>query len=66
MTARFADASITNVAQLLGADATTLADYAIDAGVNEAPSNVIDSDVDGVNNADDDFDFDASGNNGFG
>ena len=58
MTARFADASITNVAQLLGADATTLADYAIDAGVNEAPSNVIDSDVDGVNNVDDAFDFD--------
>ncbi len=53
--------SAASIADLLDADATGLADgYVIDAGVDEAPSNVIDSDTDGVNNADDDFDFDAS------
>ncbi len=53
--------SAASIADLLDADATGLADgYVIDAGVDEVPSNVIDSDTDGVNNADDDFDFDAS------
>jgi len=53
--------SAASIADLLDADATGLADdYDIDAGVDEVPSNVIDSDTDGVNNADDDFDFDSS------
>jgi hypothetical protein len=58
--ARLADPSITSIAELLDADAINLAEYNIDAGVNEAPSNVVDSDADGANNVDDAFDFDSS------
>ncbi|MDG2035493.1 MAG: thrombospondin type 3 repeat-containing protein, partial [Pseudomonadales bacterium] len=47
--------SVASIADLLDADATGLADYAIDVSVDEAPSGVIDSDVDGANNVDDAF-----------
>ncbi|MDB2410660.1 thrombospondin type 3 repeat-containing protein [Pseudomonadales bacterium] len=45
--------SVASIADLLDADATGLADYDIDVSVDEAPSGVIDSDVDGANNVDD-------------
>ena len=57
---RLADPSITSIAGLLDADATTLADYTVDAGVNAAPSGVVDADADGANNIEDAFAFDPS------
>ena len=60
ITSRLADPSITSIAGLLNADATTLADYTVDAGVNAAPSNVVDADADGVYNFEDAFPFDPS------
>ena len=53
VTGRFADTSITTIAELLNSDATTLADYEIDPSVNEEPSFVIDSDGDGFADSDD-------------
>jgi hypothetical protein len=60
ITNRLADPTITSVADLLGADATTLADYIVDAGVNAVPSNVVDADADGVYNFEDAFPSDPS------
>ena len=62
-------ASAASIAELLNRDATGLANYVIDASVDDAPESVIDSDADGVNNVDDDdnenpllaFDPDADG-----
>ena len=58
ITNRLADPTITSIAELLAADATTLANYTMDAGVTAAPRNVLDSDRDGVYNSEDAFPFD--------
>jgi len=60
ITDRLADTTVTSIADLLGVDATTLADYTVDAGVNAAPSNVVDADADGVYNFEDAFPSDSS------
>ena len=58
ITNRLADPTITSIAELLAADATTLANYTIHAGVTAAPRNVLDSDRDGAYNSEDAFPFD--------
>ena len=45
--------SVASIVELLEADATGLADYAIDASADKVPEAVVDSDADGVNNIDD-------------
>ena len=60
LTDRFADANVTTIAELLDVNATGLANYAIDASVDVAPAFVIDSDLDGVIDADDAFPLDVT------
>ena len=57
LTDRFANTSVTTIAQLLDSDATGLAVLYIDASIDVAPSFVIDADADGFNNADDNCPF---------